>query len=339
MRFLEQLEGRTLFASYTAATVTQLIAAINAANSTAEADTITLAAGMTFTLTAVDNTTNGATGLPTVAASGGGLTLDGNGATLERSAAQGTSAFRLLAVAPDASLTLKGLTLQGGLASRGGAIFSDGALTLDGVTIQNNTAQGAAGTRGGYYSGGGSASGGALYSSGALTMLGCTLRNNVAVGGRGADAGPGIRIDPGNTNNIAPGGPGGTGAGAGVYLAAGAASISNCTITGNTARGGEGGKAYSNPSRRGGDGGHGLGGGVYVAGGAAAALRNLTVTSNSAIGGRPGRGGVTGNGIGGGIYIHSAASVGLDGFTVKNTTKNTASTGSANIAGLYELIA
>ena len=40
-------EGRTLFASYAAATVAQLISTINA-NSSADADTITLAAGTTF---------------------------------------------------------------------------------------------------------------------------------------------------------------------------------------------------------------------------------------------------------------------------------------------------
>src|SRR4051812_14479215 len=41
---VERLEGRTLFAGYAAATASELVAAINAANGSAAADTITLAA-------------------------------------------------------------------------------------------------------------------------------------------------------------------------------------------------------------------------------------------------------------------------------------------------------
>ena len=55
MRFLETLERRTLFASYTASTVTQLINAMNAAIGSAQADTITLAAGATFSLIDVND--------------------------------------------------------------------------------------------------------------------------------------------------------------------------------------------------------------------------------------------------------------------------------------------
>jgi hypothetical protein len=44
MRHLEPLEGRTLFASYAAGNATELIAAMTQANSSAEADTIALAA-------------------------------------------------------------------------------------------------------------------------------------------------------------------------------------------------------------------------------------------------------------------------------------------------------
>src|SRR5262245_56544112 len=86
---IERLESRTLFASYTAATSAELIADINAANLSPEADTITLAAGTTFSLTGADNSTNGPTGLPTIAAVGGTLTVIGNGDTIERSAAAG----------------------------------------------------------------------------------------------------------------------------------------------------------------------------------------------------------------------------------------------------------
>jgi len=60
---LEPLEWREVPAGFTAATVPELIAAMDAANLTPEADTITLAAGKTFTLTGANN---GATGLPVI---------------------------------------------------------------------------------------------------------------------------------------------------------------------------------------------------------------------------------------------------------------------------------
>src|SRR5262249_52902267 len=62
---LEQLEDRSVPANFSAANVSELIADINAANLTPEADTITLVAGATFTLTAVNNNEwQGPTGLP-----------------------------------------------------------------------------------------------------------------------------------------------------------------------------------------------------------------------------------------------------------------------------------
>jgi hypothetical protein len=78
---LEHLEDRTLPSSYTAASVSDLIADINAANQAGGANTITLKAGKELTLTAVITTTDGATGLPVIAA-GDSLTIIGNGDTL-----------------------------------------------------------------------------------------------------------------------------------------------------------------------------------------------------------------------------------------------------------------
>ncbi len=57
-------------AMYSAANVPELIAAIDAANQNVEPDSIELAIGATFTLTEVNNTASGPTGLPTIAASG-----------------------------------------------------------------------------------------------------------------------------------------------------------------------------------------------------------------------------------------------------------------------------
>src|SRR5262249_30144606 len=119
---LEALEDRCVPTSYTAASTSELIAAINAANMAGGTNTIALAHSVTntpitFHLTAVNNTTNGANGLPVIAAKkGGSLTIVGNGDTIERSTAAGTPAFRLFDVASGSSLTLQNLTLQYGLA-------------------------------------------------------------------------------------------------------------------------------------------------------------------------------------------------------------------------------
>src|SRR3954453_482197 len=169
---IERLESRTLFASYAASTVSELISRINTANNSSQADTITLAAGATFSLTAADNAANGPTGLPVISALGGGLTIIGNGATIEPDV--NSYGFRLFDVAARASLTLSNITLQGGVAygvsneSHGGAIHNQGALTLEGVPIQNNSTSGPSA----YYTWGNQlvaaapAMGGGVYSSG-----------------------------------------------------------------------------------------------------------------------------------------------------------------------------
>ncbi len=132
---------------YSAPCVSALIADINLANAAGGTNTISLTAPISspYTLTTVDNTTDGATGLPVIAA-GSTLIINGGGDVLERSTDPATPAFRLFDVAAGAALTLQWLTIQDGLASgagvsaQGGAIYSHGVLTLDTVTLQNNTA-------------------------------------------------------------------------------------------------------------------------------------------------------------------------------------------------------
>src|SRR5262245_2503324 len=68
----------------TPCSVSQLIADINSANGTGAADTLTLTAGCTYTLTNTNNTTNGNNGLPVIT---NPLTINGNGATITRSTA------------------------------------------------------------------------------------------------------------------------------------------------------------------------------------------------------------------------------------------------------------
>jgi hypothetical protein len=338
---LELLEDRHLPSNYTAATVADLINDINAANAAGGSNTIALVAGTTFTLSAVDNTTDGATGLPVIAANDN-LTLAGSGDTLARSAHSGTPAFRLLDVAAGASLTLSNLTLQGGLAfgagvaAAGGAIYNQGTLLLTGVTLQNNSAQGSAGQSNG--GAGQSAAGGGIYSGGALTLHGCTLQNNQVLGGQGYGQG-GFDVVGGN---------GGNGFGGGLYVAGGSANLSAVTLYANTAKGGAGGNGgfRIDESKRhiglaGGNGGNGFGGGLYAAGGTVS-LGSTTVDHNTVQGGTGGQGGTNGGangtpglGEGGGLYLDPAAAVCLDAFTLAHFKSNQASTSDPDIHGSY----
>ena len=358
---MERLEVRAVPASYTAASVTDLVAAINAANATPRRTRSRWPPGKTFTLTAVNNTTDGPTGLPVIAA-GEDLTIVGNGDVIERSTATGTPAFRLFDVAAGASLSLQNLTLQGGLAlgdpyttplprAEGGAIFNRGTLTLHGVTVQNNSARGPDASL--PYPGvpGGPAAGGGVYSEGMLTIDGSTIRGNSAIGGKGADGV--VYTDP---IREYPGAPGGYGHGGGVSIGGGTVSISNSSITANIARGGDGGRGASAKvggatyRTAGGNGGDGLGGALYAAGGTIA-LVNCELTQNEATGGVGGDGpgnaadGKPGQGVGGAVYILTdpdtgtpLSSVSLDAFTVNHAKRNKASTSDNNIYGQYTLI-
>jgi hypothetical protein len=319
---LERLEDRSLPSAYTAASVADLVADINAANQHGGANTITLAANSPFVLTAVDNTTDGATGLPVITK--GSLTLVGNGDTLERSTASATPAFRLFDVANGAALTLMNLTLQNGRANGagsaadGGAIYSQGSLVLNGVLVQSNSASGSEGKYRKFQSGpGGDAAGGGIWSDGALTLEnGTTVQNNVTFGGAGGATAGG------------PGGPGGNAFGGGVYVAGGTANLTGVTLSNNAAIGEIGGSGpFGYPV---GPPGNGFGGGLYVAAGTVS-LSTVTVTGNGA------ENPYSGGGAGGGVYIAAGATVSLDAFTVAHITNNTAAVG-PNIYGSYILL-
>ena len=343
---VEALEDRALLNAYTAGTVADLIHDINLANAAGGSNTITLSAAPSapYTLTAVDNTTDGATGLPVIAG-GDNLTIVGNGDTIGRSTASGTPAFRLFDVAGGAALTLEGLTLQNGLASgsgvsaQGGAIYTQGALTLNGVTVQNNTAQGVNGTQGvngGAGGNGGDAFGGGVYvAAGTATLTNDTLSGNTAQGGGGGNAcAGGIHGGGGGgRGNGGSGGGGGSASGGGVCVAGGTAALNNDTLSGNSAHGGGGGNGGTDGGGSGGNGGGGggaSGGGVCVAGGTAA-LNNDTLSGNSAHGGggggggkdfgelSGGSGGSGGSASGGGVYV-AAGTATLSDDTLGNNT-------------------
>ena len=321
---LEQLEDRTVPSSFTASSVSDLIADINAANLAGGSNTITLVAGKTFTLTAVDNwgpvaNNDGQNGLPLIAAHDN-LSIVGNGDTIERSSANGTPGFRLFDVAAGASLTLANLVLQRGLSlsqEGGAAILNKGSLTLNRVTVQNNIAQSlvSASARGGIYSGG------------SLTMQDCTVQNNQAVGIGGMD-----------------------GLGGGLYISGGTATLTNVRLYANTAQGADGtkggwvdtpyGRFHFPPT----DGANGLGGGMYVAGGGTVSLHNTVVDHNNAVGGKRAASGHEGRGQGGGVYIYIdpidplvSAALCLDSFTLANVINNSASTSYKDIYGSYTI--
>jgi hypothetical protein len=115
----------------------------------------------------------------------------------------------------------------------GGAIYvAGGAVTLNDSTLSNNTAQGGDG-RSAFRTGGfgGFGEGGAIYvAGGAVTLNDSTLSNNTAQGGRGGDGEEGIFS--------------GHAFGGAVSVKDGAsATVINSTLSGNTAQGGAGGTA------------------------------------------------------------------------------------------------
>ncbi len=124
--------------------------AMNVANTNDEADVINLAANGNYILTAPDNSLNGPNGLPLVDddVAGLDLTINGNGATIERSTAAGTPVFRILQLNFDAALSCDSLTIRNGLLDspvfpqdRGAGIFlSHGSLTLTNCMLRGNTA-------------------------------------------------------------------------------------------------------------------------------------------------------------------------------------------------------
>ncbi len=169
--------------------VPELIAAINAANQASGTNTILLASGKTFTLSAVNNTTDGPNGLPVIAANNN-LSIRGNGATITRSTAPSTPAFRLFDVAAGATLTLQDVTIANGLVlgdlgqgAYGGAILNatGASLIVKCSALVSNQVVGGDGAGGP----GGNGVGGAIYSDGTAGFDSVIFRGNQATGGAG----------------------------------------------------------------------------------------------------------------------------------------------------------
>ena len=294
------------------------------------ANTIVLQAAATYVLTQPDQPQTGfvdrgswygPNALPPIATS---IVIEGNGATIERSSATGTPAFRLFYVganplaggtqgyaSPGAgSLTMHNLTLLGGLAhggdsnaggggaGLGGAIFNQGSLTLNAVTIASNEAQGGDSGVGTVGDGGG----GIGTDSSAL--------------GDGGGFGPGsFGGASGGTGNSA----GGAGGGGGFAFENGQSAGGTGGAAGGGTRTGNGGSGGSSigGGAPGGDGSGGGGGGNSGTGGNGGALgvggAHGTVGGSDAGGGGGGGGVGAGGGVGS-IGVSSSGGGGGGGF-------------------------
>jgi hypothetical protein len=152
-----------------------LVAAIRSANGLAEPSIISLAEG-TYTLTAVDNDTDGPNGLPSVTQTLMIQGTDAQSTIIERMA--NAPNFRLMHVAPTGALTLQRLTMRRGIApptatftvARGGGILNNGGTVI--VHHSRLTGNGARGVRGG----------GMFNNGGVMILIGSTLAENIASG-------------------------------------------------------------------------------------------------------------------------------------------------------------
>ena len=113
-------------------TSAELISMIITANANPGPHTITLRSGGTYSITAVNHTTNGATGLPSITKT---ITIIGNGATIRR---DGSTEFRLFHIGLGGELTLQGLTVQNGklTGGAGGGLFNRAKLTSINVRLK-----------------------------------------------------------------------------------------------------------------------------------------------------------------------------------------------------------
>jgi hypothetical protein len=120
--------------------VAGLIAAIQSANSNAGPDTIKLADNGLYTLTVVDNNVSGPSGLPNITSE---ITIQGEGATIQRSSVALTPSFRIFHVRPNGDLTINKTTIRNGKGAIGAGIYNKGGkLKVVDSIVRNNSAAG-----------------------------------------------------------------------------------------------------------------------------------------------------------------------------------------------------
>lgn len=212
--------------------VSELKAAIETANDDSAADTLELAPKCTYTLTEVDNSIAYPNGLPVITAD---ITFNGNGATIERSAAEETPVFGILQIEQGVNVHINNLTLQNGSSRGGGAITNRGLLTLDHTLLLNNTSMPVNfSDRGG---------GAIQHNEGTLTITDSTLNNNRQLG-EGYHGVGGGAISSQATLNIAHSQfdgnfsenstPFSTNGGGAIYIFRGAGTIDETTFSNNS---------------------------------------------------------------------------------------------------------
>lgn len=199
-----------------------LVEAVRAANTDAPVDaceagsgtdTLALPVGSLFSFGISSDATAGANALPSITSP---IILEGNGATIERSAAAAED-FRLIHVAASGDFTLHDITLMNGVGSSGGAIFNAGMLSVTGATVSGNTAL---------------ISGGGIFSSGTLNLAGSTVSANTgyfAGGVQNSDGSATISNSTVSANSAVTWG-------GGLFVNGGSVTtITNSTLSGNTA--------------------------------------------------------------------------------------------------------
>ena len=187
------------------------------------ADTIKLPTGSTQSLTAVDNTTHGPTGLPVISST---VTIRGRNSTIQR--ASNAPEFRILAVDSSGDLTLHSTTVSGGRSTAyypnhldGGGVYNSGILTLTNSTVSGNDV--------GFFGG----DGGGVFNSGTLTLRNSTVSGNGASGGGGiANSGTSTLTHSSVSENYSGGGGG--------VSNSGTATLTHSTVSGNHAHFGGG---------------------------------------------------------------------------------------------------
>ena len=310
-----------------------LVAAIISAD-TGGGGTITLTSGCNYSFTAPYANTGsqdladwyGPAALPAIASA---IAIQGNGATISRSTASGTPAFRLFFVGanPSAAATPSWTTPGAG------------SLALANVTLSGGLAQGGSGNGGG--GGGGLGAGGAIYNQGTVTLSAVTLTGNSAQGGSAAGSGVGtggggIGADAPTTDNgggfgagfVAPTGAptggagtlglGGGGGGAGFATSEnGGAGLLTTAGAGGGPLTGTAGDGASGHGSGGGDGGGGGSSSIALVGGSGGDYGGGGVggaSGGAGGGGVGGGGGGASNGAGGGFGGGGGYPAGMGGF-------------------------
>ncbi len=268
------------------------------------ADILTLAAGA-YNVADSYASYNGNTGLPQITSP---ITIEGNGATIDRS---GAAVYRLFALNSTGNLTLNDLMLTDGAMTTdvgGGAIYNNGGtLTindsfLSGHSATNSQGGGAIRSNGGTVTintstlsgnqSGNSGGGGAIYAtnSATLTINDSTLGGNSATNTNGGAISIGSGSGSVTLNRSTVGANNTANGGAGIASSGGTLTLNNSTISGNQAQSAGGGGIYNN--------------------GATVTLNNSTVTGNTTT-------------TGGGGILSNSGTLNLNRSIVSGNTGNT----------------